>query len=671
VLQHPDFSLPFVLHCDASQVAIGAVLSQEVDGQLRPIEFASKAFSPTQSRYSNHQREACAIIWSINHFRSYLYGHKFEIHTDHAALKWLLIGNHKNTRLTQWYLQLAEYDFTISHVKGKANKVADALSRQEFCDLYKDEQLEDICVLAVMDKDQTKNTIPLHDTNPPLKIMYDDNVPMIDNLPIEQDKDPLICLIRSYLTNPKGSVLSDDKLTPVMKRTKNIADRCVVDQNNVVYHLPNATTNDLTKNAQIFVPFPLVKTILDAFHGAKTSGHFGKNKTFYTISRKYYWPNMFVDVSRHIKSCNSCQMFKVTPQAKVPLSTVPYPVAQPFEIVAVDFIGPFSPPTRQGNKFILTVVDYTTRWAEAYATPNNDAVSFVRVMIDFITRFGAMRQLLSDRAAPFLGEIAQGLMQAFQITKITTTAYHPQCNGLNEKFNGTLVKMLTHLVDHRGRQLWDTFLPYALMAYRSAVQDSLRDTPYHMLFGRDITIPLDIGLNVPANYYPDYINYKEEIRYALRDAWQVAKRNIDTAKTAQKRNYDRKAKPTKFHIGQLVMIFYRSDGKTHRNKKLTKRFYGPARITDMNDVDAIVQMVGHPRSLTQIHLNRLRPYTCSYLPQPSKERINAMKLFEIRTGAKDHLGDDYDDEEPALDLPSEDEIVDVENVDPVDDDDSL
>ncbi|CAK1598092.1 unnamed protein product [Parnassius mnemosyne] len=129
LLQYPDPDKPNVLTTDASTVALGAVLSQGTIGSDKPIAYASRTLSDTESRYSTIERELLAIIWAVKHFRPYLYGRKFTIYIDHRPLVWLYSLKEPNSKLTRWRLRLQEYDFDIVYKNGKQNINADALSR--------------------------------------------------------------------------------------------------------------------------------------------------------------------------------------------------------------------------------------------------------------------------------------------------------------------------------------------------------------------------------------------------------------------------------------------------------------------------------------------------------------------------------------------------------------
>jgi len=129
ILQYPDFSRPFNLTCDTSNYTIGCVLSQEPIGKDLPIAYASRTLNKVEINYNTTQKELSSIDWGIKVFRSYLFGQKFNIITDHRALIWLFNLKNPGSRLTRWRLKLEEYQYTIQYKPGSSNTNADALSR--------------------------------------------------------------------------------------------------------------------------------------------------------------------------------------------------------------------------------------------------------------------------------------------------------------------------------------------------------------------------------------------------------------------------------------------------------------------------------------------------------------------------------------------------------------
>jgi hypothetical protein len=130
ILAHPEFDKPFILSCDASNYAISAILSQEHEGKERPLSFASRVLNKPEINYSTTEKELLSVVFGVQTHRCFLYGRRFKIITDDAALKWLItVKNHQCTRLTRWVLKLTEYDFEILHRPSKKHVNADVLSQ--------------------------------------------------------------------------------------------------------------------------------------------------------------------------------------------------------------------------------------------------------------------------------------------------------------------------------------------------------------------------------------------------------------------------------------------------------------------------------------------------------------------------------------------------------------
>lgn len=131
ILQYPDFQKPFRLTCDASNIAVGCVLSQVTNGADLPVAYASRTLNDTERRLSTIERELLAIVWGVQYFRPYLFGRKFKILSDHKPLQWLSSIKEPSSKLFKWRTRLSAYDFDIEYKKGQLNTNADALSRVE------------------------------------------------------------------------------------------------------------------------------------------------------------------------------------------------------------------------------------------------------------------------------------------------------------------------------------------------------------------------------------------------------------------------------------------------------------------------------------------------------------------------------------------------------------
>ena len=194
---------------------------------------------------------------------------------------------------------------------------------------------------------------------------------------------------------------------------------------------------------------------------------------------------MYEEVKNYIQSCHQCQIHAKTGKQN---ELFPIPISAPWERVGIDFVGPF-PETTQGNKYIITAIDYFTRWPEARAVPtatSKEAAKFIYE--ELICRHGIINILHSDQGTHFVNEIITDLTKRFDMKHHKITAYHPQANGLVERFNGTLKKTLAKL--HEESDQWDELIPLALFAYRSSPIESIGIPPAFLEYGQTLRYPL-------------------------------------------------------------------------------------------------------------------------------------------------------------------------------------
>ena len=205
---------------------------------------------------------------------------------------------------------------------------------------------------------------------------------------------------------------------------------------------------------------------------------------------------MFKDVEHCVKSCVECSLRK-SPRNSKKAPSLPIPVEGAFDRVAVDVLGPF-PPSSKGSRYIVVFSDYLTRWVEAFPVPSVEATVIARLLIDeIISRHGAPRVLLSDRGTNFLSKVVAEVCKIFQIQKVNTSSYHPQTDGLVERFNSTLCQSLSIYVSKKQKD-WDDFAPLILFAHRTCVLNAIGDSPFYVLYGREPRLPIDVKYLPPA-----------------------------------------------------------------------------------------------------------------------------------------------------------------------------
>ena len=196
------------------------------------------------------------------------------------------------------------------------------------------------------------------------------------------------------------------------------------------------------------------------------------------------------------ESCEDCACRKApTPKRRAPLHSIR--VGNPMQLVAIDIMGLF-PVTSNGNQYVLVVGDYFTRWIEAYAIPNQGAETVAKKLTEeMFFRFSPPEQLHPDQRRQFEGHIVAQICKMLGIKKTRTTPYHPQSNGLVERFNRTLVSMLSAVVQDRHTD-WEDHLRATCMAYNTSVQATTVFSPFYLMFGREARMPLDILFGQPG-----------------------------------------------------------------------------------------------------------------------------------------------------------------------------
>ena len=233
-------------------------------------------------------------------------------------------------------------------------------------------------------------------------------------------------------------------------------------------------------------------------------------------------------------------------------------------------------------------IDYLTKWVEVFPTKDQTALTIAQLLVtEVISRHGVPRDLLSDWGAAFLSSLLNEECQIMGLHKVNTTAYHSQGDGLVERFNRTLMEMLSKTVDLNGKN-WDEKVPYVLFAHRTSVQESTQDSPFHLLYGRDPCLPTEA---VPATRYRFEIgSYQEELVTYQQEVWEIARSQVKRAQKRQQRNYDKTAKCVPLRKGDQVFLYVPSakQGKAH---KFARPFRGPYLIINLYDNGADIRLV--------------------------------------------------------------------------------
>ena len=299
-----------------------------------------------------------------------------------------------------------------------------------------------------------------------------------------------------------------------------------------------------------------MEAILINLHSNSLSGHFGFEGTFQRIANRYWWNGMGTDIKNYVKTCEICQQTggRTTRQPLHPIK-----IGQPFDRIVIDLVGSCKLSTN-GNWYIITAIDYLTKWPEAKPIPDKKAITIAKFIFEeIICRHGCPKEIQSDNGLEFANEIVRELSTKFGIKQKFSSPYHPQTNGIIERFNRTLCTTLQKLtIAHE--QEWDTLIPAALFAYRTNQNSTTKHEPFFLTYGRTVRLPIELKIPIYLE-----INSTEEEKLLQRIYHIIdqlpqqiieAQQNIEDRQLQYTQRYnDKIQKETIFKIGNKVLLF--------------------------------------------------------------------------------------------------------------------
>ncbi|XP_078241957.1 uncharacterized protein LOC144586866 [Pogona vitticeps] len=308
--------------------------------------------------------------------------------------------------------------------------------------------------------------------------------------------------------------------------------------------------------SQLVVPQKYRPMILQRGHSDMFAAHLGVNKTQQRITQNFYWPDIGKQIREFCKQCDVCQR-QGNSRDRTKAKLCPLPVIDtPFKCIGVDIVGPLPKATKRGNRFILTIVDHATRYPEAIPLTNIETNTVADALVGYMSRMGFASEIITDLGASFTSKLMKRLWQICGIKHKETTAYHPESNGLTEKFNGTLMRMIrAYLAENPNN--WDQKLQSLLFAYRSVPQASTGFSPFELLFGRRVKGPLDLikqnGEQITQDDPQDVVTYIDSLRKDLKRNLELAAETLQAQKVRKKAWDDQEGRERHFDPGEEVL----------------------------------------------------------------------------------------------------------------------
>ncbi|KAL2089209.1 hypothetical protein ACEWY4_016108 [Coilia grayii] len=341
-------------------------------------------------------------------------------------------------------------------------------------------------------------------------------------------------------------------------------------------------------------------------HSVPYAGHLGQNKSWDRVARRFYWPNIYMHLVEFCRSCPECQLTaKGRGGLKVPL--IPMPIIDvPFSRIGMDIVGPLE-RSRRGNRYILVVVDYATTYPEAFPLRQVKVRQVANALLQLVTRVGIPQEVLTDQGTNFTSKLLKQVYQYLGIKGIKMTPYHPQTDGLVERFNQTLKSMLCKFVADSGAD-WDEWLPYLLFAYCEVPQASTGFSPFELLYGRQVRGPLDMMKEAVEGQPPqngmNILSYIIKMRDKMESLTEQVQENMKVAQATQKRWYDRSARDRAFKLGQQVLLLLPTT-----ESSLLAKWQGPFTVhRKVGQVTYEILMPGRKRDKQIFHVNMLKEW---------------------------------------------------------------
>lgn len=538
VLAYPDYNLPFILTTDASNYALGAVLSQKQDGTERPIAFASRTLNNTELNYCTTEKEALAIMWAINKFKQYLGGNKFTLITDHKPLTYIK-NSKKNLKLINWSLELENYDYDIVYRSGKTNVVADALSRK--IDANANDVDEES--LATNHSADTSGDFFIHFTERAINsyrnqivfrqttfnsIITENPFPNFNRVTIcatSYDPENITRFIKEYSSGTQTAILAPENLFQLIQEVHrehfSLTNSHFVITQNIVEDVTSENRQD-----------QIVRT-------EHERAHRGISEMEKQIKRAYFFPGMTKKIRQIVNSCSICAKHKYE-RKPYNIKISPRPVEKsPFDRVHIDIFG-------IDKHNYLSLICAFSKHLQMIEIPSRNLTDIQQALSQYIRTFGAPKKIICDHEAAFTSL----QLKAFLANLGTDIEFasSSESNGQIEKTHSTIIEIYNTNKHKFEGQSSPEIVAIATALYNNSVHSATSFKPNEIVF------------NQRNNIDPEQIAEEAKDLYA-----KVTNQLIKSAKTMTKHNPEREDPP---NFAENTDIFIK---KTTR-KKLDPRF---------------------------------------------------------------------------------------------------
>ena len=463
-LQHPVPDARLAIASDASQCHVGGVLQQWVDGAWAPLAFFSKKLNQAEEKYSTFNRELLAAFATVKHFRFLLEGRPFTLYTDHKPLASAVhrVSPPTSARQQRQLSFLSEFTSDVVYLPGLSNAAADALTRPISS------------VSATTPPATTGSTTPPHPHS---------GAPPASPVPGEGAMPSLPTMLTGTdaPTTAAGAPTDHSAFLAAQQADEDCVTLSRNPQFKVQLSPSNVWASYSTPTPRLLVPVAFRRQVFDSVHGLH---HPSVRATNRLITRAFLWSGMNADINKWASTCLKCQSSKITRHSRSPVEEIPIPVRR-FSHIHLDLVGPL--PSSQGHTYLLTIIDRTTRWPEAIPLSNIAANTCLKAFVTaWIARFGAPSTITTDQGTQFTSTLWSNFCKELGIEQIFTTPYHPQSNGMVERFHRRLKAALRA---RDAASTWVKDLPWVMLGLRANPMDDSGTSAAEMVYGSALSLP--------------------------------------------------------------------------------------------------------------------------------------------------------------------------------------
>ena len=614
VLAHPDFKRPFIVECDASDYAVGAMLAQPyTDGNNRtinrPVAYASAKLNAAQAGYDATNREGLACVWACDKFEHYLKnGLPVTIITDHIPLTTMQTRKHAAQRIERWRQRLQEFNPIFVYRKGTDHHGPDTLSR-----LPREDEQETLPhdYDRISEIDVYNVTVASDENSPPSQppamsrvIQLWADKTLLPTWEESQRNDRILGPIIQYIRQGSQPSPEAGRTAPLYYLCNRRVEH-VIREDGLLYLVdPKRKLHPL-----VAVPKDFVVTVLTMAHSDRLAdgAHFSVTKTYQQLLTYCWWPRMYADVEGWIRDCKVCSDICQAERQRVQQVGTNLTPVKPMDVVAMDTIT--LPRAFNGSDKALVVIDSYSRFVWIFAL----SAATAEVIASILERrifwpYGWPKILLSDSGTEFRNHMLREMCKKWEVVNRFTSIQHPQANGMVEGHNKVLLKMLKAAVngapDH-----WPAFIGEVSHKYNTTVIQDLDMSPYELMYGRKpvprlleflpIQDPQDLTPQSTSTTTTDRATEATITRHQLRQ------------NARDKANEKTNATLPGHLPGHLVMIHnneYIENRKTNRDHKLGNLWIGPYVIVGRkpNEVSFRLRPLGGSTTVT-LHATHLKP----------------------------------------------------------------